>query len=105
MDILGLETLDIISKTYNLIKDSGKEPPSDDIDFDKYDQSTYDLITAGDTFTVFQFGTSAGTIDLCKRVKPKNIEDLANINALARPSARNMRDDVINMRNGTKPSK
>lgn len=103
MDILGLETLDIISKTYSLIEASGKEPPLDDMDFDKYDQCTYDLITAGDTFTVFQFGTSAGTIDLCKRVKPKNIEDLANINALARPSAKDMRDEFIDIRNGVKP--
>ena len=86
IDILGLSTLDIISKTYKIIKQCGKELPLDIMDYDVYDKLTYDLITNGDTFCVFQFGTSGGTIDLCRRIHPNNINDLANINALARPS-------------------
>lgn len=102
MDTLGLSTLDIIGETYNIIKAQGKAPPLE-IDYDEYDQPSYDLITKGDTFCVFQLGTSAGTIDLCRRIKPKNINDIANINALARPSARDMRNDFIKTRNGEKP--
>jgi DNA polymerase-3 subunit alpha len=103
MDMLGLSTLDIIGKAHELIREAGKQLPEDLLDYDKYDKETYDLISAGDTFCVFQLGTSAGTIDLCKRIKPQNINDLANINALARPSARDMRDDFILTRDGKKP--
>jgi DNA polymerase III subunit alpha len=102
MDTLGLSTLDIIGETYKIIKERGKEVPPDVVDYDAHDKETYDLITSGDTFCVFQLGTSAGTIDLCRRIKPANINDLANINALARPSARDMRNDFIKTRNGEK---
>jgi DNA polymerase-3 subunit alpha len=100
MDTLGLSTLDTIGETYKIIKSRGKEVPPEILDYDVYDKESYDLITSGDTFCVFQLGTSAGTIDLCKRIKPGNINDLANINALARPSARDMRNDFIKTRNG-----
>lgn len=103
MDTLGLSTLDIIGETIRIIKERGKEPPPEPMDYDVYDKASYDLITSGDTFCVFQLGTSAGTIDLCRRIKPLNINDLANINALARPSARDMRNDFIKTRNGEKP--
>jgi len=100
MDTLGLSTLDIISKTLNLIEASGKPIPEEMYNYDAYDKKTYDLISSGDTFKVFQFGTSAGTIDLCKNVKPQNIDDIVNINALARPSAKDMRQDFIATKNG-----
>lgn len=98
IDILGLETLDIIEKTNELIKQNGKQVPK--IDYDTYDKKSYDLISSGDTFGVFQFGTSAGTIELCKKIKPKNIEDLAIITALARPVTKAIREDFIKVRNG-----
>lgn len=100
MDTLGLSTLDIIGETFNIIKNRNKELPTAILDFDVYDQKTYELITKGDTFCVFQLGTSAGTIDLCRRIKPISINDISNINALARPSARDMRNDFIKTRNG-----
>lgn len=103
MDTLGLSTLDIIGETYRIIKERGKELPPETLDYDLYDKESYDLITSGDTFCVFQLGTSAGTIDLCRRIKPTSINDLANINALARPSARDMRNDFIKTKNGEKP--
>ncbi len=102
IDTLGLSTLDIIGETFNLIKEAGKECPPVKLNYEEYDKKTYDLITNGDTFCVFQLGTSSGTIDLCRRIKPININDLANINALARPSAREMRNDFIKTRNGDK---
>ena len=103
MDTLGLSTLDIIGQTMQLIKESGKELPPEPMDYDVYDKPTYDLITKGDTNCVFQLGTSGGTVDLCRRIKPTSINDIANINALARPSARDMRNDFIKTRNGEKP--
>lgn len=98
MDILGLTTLDIIETTNTLIRGAGKEVPT--IDYETYDEKTYDLISRGDTFGVFQFGISAGTVDLCKKIKPKSIEDLALINTLARPAARAIRASFIKARNG-----
>jgi len=103
MDMLGLSTLDIISKTTELIIQAGKQPPPDPLNYDEYDKETYDLISSGDTLRVFQLGTSGGTTDLCRRIKPCNINDISNINALARPSARDMRDDFILTRDGKKP--
>lgn len=103
MDTLGLSTLDIIGQTMQLIKSAGKTLPPDNIDYDAYDQKTYDTISNGDTFCVFQLGTSGGTIDLCKRIKPKSINDISYINSLARPSARDMRDDFIKTKDGKKP--
>ena len=85
MDILGLSTLDIIDNTLKLIKERGKTLPSLPWNYDDNDLKTYELISRGDTYGVFQFGTSAGTIDLCKRMQPRCMEDLAAITALTRP--------------------
>lgn len=101
MDTLGLETLDIIRETNLLIAINGKKVP-EPFDYEQYDEKTYDLISRGNTLCVFQFGTSAGTVDLCRRVRPRNLWDLALINALARPSAKDLRDDFIKIRNGEK---
>lgn len=95
MDILGVSTLDIIKNTYKIIKEVGKTPPPENLDYDANDFKTYELISAGDTFCVFQLGTSGGTIDLCRKVQPKCIEDLAKITALARPQAKEIRQPFI----------
>jgi len=98
MDILGVSTLDIIEQCKILIKEAGKELPI--INYDDNDEKTYELITKGDTYGVFQFGTSGGTIDLCKKIKPKNINDLSIITTLARPAASDIRKDFISAREG-----
>jgi len=100
MDILGLSTLDIVSDTLELIKKANKPLPN--IDFNQEDEKTYDLIRSGNTFKVFQFGTSAGTMDLCKKMKPSNIEDLASINAIARPATKEIRNDYALTKDGKK---
>jgi DNA polymerase III subunit alpha len=101
MDTLGLSTLDIIGQTMQLIKAAGKEVPKV-ISYDEYDQPAYDVISGGDTFCVFQLGTSGGTIDLCRRIKPKSVNDISYVNSLARPSARDMRNDFIATKDGRK---
>ena len=103
MDTLGLSTLDIIGQTMQLIKESGKPMPPAVLDYEEYDEETYKIISEGDTFCVFQLGTSGGTIDLCRRIKPKSVNDISYINSLARPSARDMRNDFILTKDGKKP--
>lgn len=93
LDVLVIENLDIIKKTKELIAESGLNVPN--INYEDYDKKTYDLISSGDTFCVFQFGASAETIGLCKKVKPKCIEDLATITTLARPVTKDFREDYI----------
>jgi len=101
IDTLGLETLNIINTTYDLIKKYKNETPPLDPPLD--DKATYDLISRGETLCVFQLGTSAGTMDLCKKVKPKSIDDISHINSLARPAAKNIRQSFIETKEGKKP--
>lgn len=103
MDTLGLSTLDIIGQAMKLIKASGKPMPPSTMNYEEYDEATYGTISNGDTFCVFQLGTSGGTIDLCRSIKPKSINDISYVNSLARPSARDMRKDFILTKDGKKP--
>ena len=97
-DLLGLETLDIITETYSLIKENKKPLTKDLFDYEVYDKGAYDLIGDGDTFGVFQFGSTA--VHVCKKIKPRNIEDLALISALVRPAAKDIIPDLVKVRNG-----
>jgi len=105
MDTLGLETLDIINEALSLIKKNGKQIKQFPPNYDEYDKETYDLISRGDVLCVFQLGTSGGTIELCKKIKPKSIEDISHINALARPSAKDIRKSFIEAKEGKKKFK
>lgn len=100
IDTLGLETLDIIGETYNLIREVGKELPKEPFDYEIVDDSTYELIGDGDTFGVFQLGSTA--VPVCKKVKPRSVEDIALVSALVRPSSKDSIPDVIEVRNGIK---
>jgi len=100
MDTLGLETLDIITDTYKLIKAVGKDVPPDPPRFDEYDKETYDLISSGDTLCIFQLSGIAST--LCQSIKPNSIEEISYINALVRPSAKAIVKDFIATREGKK---
>lgn len=103
MDILGVSTLNVMDNTLFIAKSMGKEIPDVYWDFDSNDHKTYELISRGDTLCIFQLGTSGGTIDLCRKVQPKCLEDLAIINALARPSSRDIRKNFIKTKNGEIP--
>lgn len=98
MDTLGLETLKIMEDTDALIRANGKPVPPEFSDLD--DKATYDLISRGNTFCVFQLGSMAAY--LCKLVKPKVIDEISYINALVRPSAKAIVKDFIATREGKK---
>lgn len=99
MDILGLSTLDIIDKTHEIMRNVGIAIPEN---HDYKDQKTYDLISKGDTFCVFQLGTSGGTAELCRQIQPSSIDDISHINSLARPSAKEMRSPFVQTKAGKK---
>jgi DNA polymerase-3 subunit alpha len=102
-DLLALSTLDIISLAREIIKDNGKEPPPIDFDFEQYDEKSYNLISSGDTFGMFQLGGTA--VPVCKAVKPKCISDIALVSALIRPAAKDIINDLIKVRDGDKQMK
>lgn len=83
MDILGLKTLVVMEDTFKNILDMvGKEINEDVIPLD--DPETFKLISDGDTAGVFQLESSM--TPLCQKIRPSTIEEVADINALGRPS-------------------
>jgi DNA polymerase-3 subunit alpha len=83
MDVLGLKTLIIISETLKYIEETtGKKIGIDEIPLD--DPKTYKMISKGDNLGVFQLESSLSP--LCMKIKPTDVDTVAAINALGRPS-------------------
>ena len=100
MDFLGLRTLTVID---DAIK-SAKLVEGVDIDIDAIpldDPEVYRLFQEGRTKGVFQF-ESGGMVDLLRKARPTQFEDLAALNALYRPGALDagMVDEYVRRKNG-----
>lgn len=101
IDFLGLKELKVISKTINLINAKyNKGLTIDNIPLD--DEKTFKLFSAGATTGIFQFSKDKMKEYLSK-MKPKNINDLAIMNALNRPGPMKLIPDLIDKRFGKKP--
>jgi DNA polymerase-3 subunit alpha len=101
IDFLGLKELKVISRTLDLINKKNKiNLTVEDIPLD--DSKTYELFSSGSTIGVFQFSKSKMREYLSK-MKPKNINDLAAMNALYRPGPMKLIPDFIDKRFGKKP--
>ncbi len=101
IDFLGLKELKVIGKTLKLINEkNGTDLSTDKIPLD--DPKTYELFSSGSTVGIFQFSKSKMREYLAK-LKPKNINDLAAMNALYRPGPMKLIPDFIDKRNGKKP--
>ncbi|HTH51902.1 MAG TPA: DNA polymerase III subunit alpha, partial [Pyrinomonadaceae bacterium] len=103
MDFLGLTTLTMIADTLK----SMKERLGVEIDWTKVpnnDEKTMQLFAEGRTEAIFQF-ESSGMADMCRRLRPKELEDLSALNALYRPGPLDggMIDDFIDRHRGVKP--
>lgn len=103
MDFLGLTTLTIISDCLA----SMKERLGVTIDWTKIptnDEKTMQLFGEGRTEAIFQF-ESSGMQDMCRKLRPKELEDLSALNALYRPGPLDggMIDDFIDRHRGVKP--
>ncbi len=103
MDFLGLTTLTVISDCL----DSMKEKLGVTVDWTKIptnDAKTMELFAEGRTEAIFQF-ESSGMQEMCRRLRPKELEDLSALNALYRPGPLDggMIDDFIDRHRGAKP--
>jgi DNA polymerase III subunit alpha len=102
MDFLALTALTVISDCLKSVKQSlGADVEWADISLD--DQKTMRLFAEGRTEAVFQF-ESSGMQEICRKLKPKGLEDLAALNALYRPGPLDggMVDDFIERHHGHK---
>lgn len=103
MDFLALTTLTVISDCLKSLKlKAGVE-----IDWSKIsarDSKTMKLFGDGRTEAIFQF-ESRGMQEICRRLKPTELEDLSALNALYRPGPIDggMIDDFIARHRGEKP--
>ena len=83
MDFLALTALTVINDCLRSIKLSlGKQINWEDIALN--DAKTLAVFGEGRTEAVFQF-ESSGMQEICRKLKPKDVEDLAALNALYRP--------------------
>ena len=102
MDFLALTTLTVI----NDCLESLKSKAGVEIDWSRIslnDEKTMQLFGDGRTDAVFQF-ESGGMQEICRRLKPKELEDLSALNALYRPGPIDggMIDDYIARHRGEK---
>lgn len=100
MDFLGLKELKIIGKTLKLVNENHNlQLTTDNIPLD--DKDTFELFSAGSTVGIFQFSKSKMR-EYLSRLKPKDINDLAAMNALYRPGPMKLIPDFIEKRFGEK---
>jgi DNA polymerase III subunit alpha len=102
MDFLALTTLTTISDCLKSLK----QKLDVEIDWSLVsleDEKTMSLFAEGKTEAIFQF-ESSGMQEICRRLKPKELEDLAALNALYRPGPLDggMVDDFIARHRGDK---
>ena len=102
MDFLALTTLTIVSDCLNMLEQkTGIKINWSEISLN--DKKTMELFGLGRTEAIFQF-ESGGMQEICRRLKPKELEDLAALNALYRPGPLDggMVDDFIARHRGEK---
>lgn len=102
MDFLALTALTVINDCLITVKQSlGEEINWPDIALN--DEKAMAVFAEGRTEAVFQF-ESSGMQEICRKLKPKGVEDLAALNALYRPGPLDggMVDEFIQRHHGKK---
>jgi len=83
IDFLALGMLSLVEESIDLISERhGEAPDLSRIDFD--DEVIYDRMSSGDTVGIFQVESRA-QIQMLRRTRPRNLEDLAVQVAIVRP--------------------
>ena len=103
MDLLGLNTLDIITDCLNLIKRDRGE--SLDISALRFEPEIFrDIYATGNTNSVFQF-ESPGMKSTLKKFRPERFDDIILLNAAFRPGPMQYLDGIIEVKNTGKIKK
>ena len=104
MDFLGLTTLSIISQCCKTIRETARHRHHLVRDPARRREDLRASSRRGSTEAVFQF-ESSGMQEICRKLRPKAIEDLSALNALYRPGPLDggMVDDYIDRYHGKKP--
>ena len=104
-DFLGLKTLTVIQDAVKMINENHPErDPLDVYVLPLTDPGVYELISSGETDSVFQL-ESSGFQELLKKLRPDVFEDIVAAVALYRPGPLNsgMLDTFINRKHGKEP--
>lgn len=91
IDTLALDTLTIIKRSSDLIRIRNPEW-NVDLDLERTDEATWDLICSGRAMGLFQVETG-GMRKLLMRVQPRSIGELSDVCALYRPGPLDMKID------------
>ncbi|HZS48518.1 MAG TPA: DNA polymerase III subunit alpha, partial [Blastocatellia bacterium] len=105
MDFLALTTLTIIEDALKTIEQE-QGYPLDINDIPLQDEKTMRLFAEGKCDGIFQF-ESGGMVEICRKLRPEGIEDLAALNALYRPGPLDsgMIDEFVERRHGRRKVK
>lgn len=105
-DFLALKNLDIIQNTINLVNIGREKEGRQRLTMEHlnhinlYNQKVYEnIFHTGNTLNVFQFASS-GMINMLKKAKPTNFEEIIALVALYRPGPMDNLPDFINRMNG-----
>jgi DNA polymerase-3 subunit alpha len=98
MDFLGLRTLSVIARCLVMLADRGVTVDLTAIT-EQHDDKTYDLLTRGDTISVFQL-ESRGMREWLTKLKPNSLDDIVAMVALYRPGPMDMIGDFIRRKHG-----
>ena len=101
-DLLGLNTLTVVTKCLKLIKERHKKS-IDIYNIPLDDPKVYKAFCKGKLFGIFQFDGQAVN-QVCRQIQPKDFDALSAISALARPGPLNSGNttEYIQRRNGKK---
>jgi DNA polymerase-3 subunit alpha len=101
-DFLGLTTLTVLDWAERSVRQMGRDAGFADFSLARIpldDAATYQLLSAGNTTTVFQL-ESRGMRDLIRRARPDRFEDVIALVALYRPGPMDLIPDFIARKHG-----
>lgn len=97
LDMLGLKTLTVIQQTVDILKSRGVDIDISKIPLD--DTATYQLISDGDTSSVFQL-ESSGMKQMLRQLRPEKFEDIIAAVALYRPGPMDLIPSYVERKHG-----
>lgn len=86
MDFLGLRTLDTLEEVNNILKEEGRTPIDyEDLPNQIFPEEMWEILDRGLTVGLFQIEDGNMAKSIAKKMRPRSVEDLADLLALNRP--------------------